>query len=164
VNTFFFSWFTRPLGGHTYILSVFSSMAIVALLLALGALAIVPPPPQPAHGAVVLVEIGDERPHVREFVEYHLSVGFSRLYVVLGHNAPPEVRSILQSYPSDVVRIDETTRHTYLHSTDVLISHAVRDAGGAPRRRVPRRGLPLPGAPFSLPEPSKGQSDRQRFC
>ena len=49
--------------------------------------------------AVALVEMGDERPHVREFVEYHLAVGFSHLYVTLSKQATAEVRT-LASYVS----------------------------------------------------------------
>ena len=41
--------------------------------------------------AVALVEMGDERPHVREWIEYHLAVGFSHLYVTLGDHATEEV-------------------------------------------------------------------------
>ena len=50
--------------------------------------------------AVALVEMGDERPHVREWVEYHLAVGFSHLYVTLSKQATEEVRTLLLSYPS----------------------------------------------------------------
>ena len=49
--------------------------------------------------AVALVEMGDERPHVREWVEYHLAVGFSHLYVTLGDHATEEVKATLLSYP-----------------------------------------------------------------
>ena len=42
--------------------------------------------------AVALVEMGDERPHVREWAEYHLAVGFSHLYVTLSKQATEEVR------------------------------------------------------------------------
>ena len=47
--------------------------------------------------AVALVEMGDERPHVREWVEYHLAVGFSHLYVTLSKQATEEVRATLLS-------------------------------------------------------------------
>ena len=49
--------------------------------------------------AVALVEMGDERPHVREWVDYHLAVGFSHLYVTLSKQATEEVRTLLLSYP-----------------------------------------------------------------
>ena len=49
--------------------------------------------------AVALVEMGDERPHVREWVEYHLAVGFSHLYVTLSKQATEQVRATLLSYP-----------------------------------------------------------------
>ena len=48
--------------------------------------------------AVALVEMGDERPHVREWVEYHLAVGFSHLYVTLSKQATEQVRATLLSY------------------------------------------------------------------
>ena len=56
--------------------------------------------------AVALVEMGDERPHVREFVEYHLAVGFSHLYVTLGDHATEEVRATLHAYSPDVAFVD----------------------------------------------------------
>ena len=52
--------------------------------------------------AVALVEMGDERPHVREWIEYHLAVGFSHLYVTLGDHATEEVRATLHAYSPDV--------------------------------------------------------------
>ena len=94
--------------------------------------------------AVVLVEVGDERPHVREFVEHHLAVGFARVYAVLSveanesrrHLSVDEVNATLQSYPRDVVRVvprsgQHNQQHVH-HGTALLISRAVRDAGGAP--------------------------------
>ena len=48
--------------------------------------------------AVALVEMGDERPHVREWVDYHLAVGFSHLYVTLSKQATEQVRATLLSY------------------------------------------------------------------
>ena len=110
----------------------------------MAALVLLAPGAAASADAVVLVEVGDERPHVREFVEHHLAVGFARVYAVLSveanesrrHLSVDEVNATLQSYPRDVVRVvprsgQHNQQHVH-HGTALLISRAVRDAGGAP--------------------------------
>ena len=79
--------------------------------------------------AVALVEMGDERPHVREWVEYHLAVGFSHLYVTLGDHATEEVRATLRAYSPDVTVMKGKLGH---HGTGSMTLRAARDAGDAP--------------------------------
>ena len=80
--------------------------------------------------AVALVEMGDERPHVREWVDYHLAVGFSHLYVTLSKQATAEVRTLLLSYP--LVTVMNGTDMLGNHGTGSMTLRAVRDAGDAP--------------------------------
>ena len=93
------------------------NVLLASLLAALGADA--------APRAVALVEMGDERPHVREWVEFHLAVGFSHLYVTLSRQATEEVRATLLSYP--LVTLMNGSDVLGHHGTGSMTLRAARD-------------------------------------
>ena len=86
--------------------------------------------------AVVLVEVGDERPHVREFVEHHLAVGSARVYAVLSVGGEREPAAPLDG-------------------------RGERDAPVVPARRRPRRA-PKRAAQSATRPPRHGAADFAR--